>query len=99
DAGSVPIGSGLLPGIVDAGFDLGPGTGTGSPGAGSGAGGVDTELVAVPVGRQVEDWDMTGLYRAMLLGGAALFVAGRVVVRTSLRPIRRATDLRQLWRW
>ena len=27
------------------------------------------------------------------------FVAGRVVVRTSLRPIRRATDLRQLWRW
>ena len=58
-----------------------------------------TELVSVPVGRQVEDWDVTTLYRVMLLGGIALFAAGRVVVRTTLRPQRRPTDLRQLWRW
>jgi hypothetical protein len=73
---------------------------TGSSGAGtSGPGGTVTELVSVPVGRQIEDWDVTTLYRLMLLGGIALFGAGRVVVRTSLRPQRRATDLRQLWRW
>jgi hypothetical protein len=75
-----------------------------SPAGSSGAdtsepGGTVTELVSVPVGRQIEDWDVTTLYRLMLVGGIALFGAGRVVVRTSLRPQRRATDLRQLWRW
>ncbi len=70
----------------------------GSPGP-TGPGGPTTELVSVAVGREVEDWDVTTLYRLMLIGGIALFGAGRVVVRTSLRPQRRATDLRQLWRW
>ena len=98
ELGGVPIDTGSLPGFGGSGdLDLGSpssgGTGTGS------AAGPDTELVAVPVGRQVEDWDVDDLYLVMLLGGVALFVAGRVVVRTSLRPIRRASDLRQLWRW
>lgn len=65
----------------------------------AGPGGAVTELVSIPVGREIEDWDVTTLYRLMLIGGIALFGAGRVVVRTSLRPQRRATDLRQLWRW
>jgi hypothetical protein len=65
----------------------------------SGSSGPTTELVSIPLGRQVEDWNVTTLYRLMLLGGIALFGAGRVVMRASLRPQRRATDLRQLWRW
>jgi hypothetical protein len=98
DGSSLPLDSGSFPGLGDSsGLDLGS-SGAGSSGAGSGDG-TGTELVAVPVGRQVEDWDVDDLYLVMLLGGVALFVAGRVVVRTSLRPIRRATDLRQLWRW
>jgi hypothetical protein len=71
----------------------------GAPAAPSGRSGPTTEIVSVALGRQVADWDVADLYRLMLLGGLALFVAGRVVVRTSLRPQRRATDLRQLWRW
>ncbi len=96
DLGTVlPVDEGPLPGLGEI-----PSFGDGLPASPSGrSGGTGTELVAVPVGRQIEDWDLTDLYRVLLLGGAALFVAGRVVVRTSLRPIRRATDLRQLWRW
>ena len=45
-----------------------------------------TELVSVPVGRIVEDWDLTTLYRVLLLGGIALFAAGQVIVRSTLRP-------------
>jgi hypothetical protein len=65
----------------------------------NGRAGAGTELVSVPIGRQIEDWDVTTLYRVLLLGGAALLAAGRVIVRTSIRPVRRATDLRKLWRW
>ena len=97
DGGGVSLDVGPLPGLGEStGFDLGSPTVT--PGANGGAGTV-TEIISVPAGRQIEDWDLTNTYRVLLVGGAALFVAGRVVVRTSLRPIRRATDLRQLWRW
>jgi hypothetical protein len=65
-----------------------------TPGTGRG-----TEVVSVPVRRAVQDWDLTNLYRVLLLGGLALFVAGQVVVRLTLRPTRRPNDLRQLWRW
>lgn len=70
-----------------------------SPGGAPRGPGGATELVSVPVGRQVEDWDVTGAYRALLAGGVALVVASRLVVRASLRPARRAADLRTLWRW
>ncbi len=96
DAGGLPIDSGPLPGLGTI-PDFNGGVPT-SPGTGAGVGTI-TELVSVPVGREIQDWDLTTTYRVLLLGGAALFVAGRVVVRTSLSPIRRATDLRQLWRW
>jgi hypothetical protein len=62
-------------------------------------GGVGTEVVSVPVGRVVEDFDLTTLYRVMLLGGLALFAAGQIIVRSTLRPTRRPNDLRHLWRW
>ena len=95
---SVPLDSSGFPSVGDgSGLDLGSGS-AGPTGTGD-RGGADTELVAVPVGRQVQDWDVDDLYLVMLLGGVALFVAGRLVVRTSLRPVRRASDLRQLWRW
>ena len=58
-----------------------------------------TEVVSVPVGRMVEDLDLTTLYRVLLLGGLALFAAGQVIVRSTLRPTRRPNDLRHLWRW
>ena len=64
----------------------------------AGPGGV-TEIVSVPLGREVEDWDVTTLYRVLLAGGVALLVGSRLVVRAALRPARRATDLRTLWRW
>ena len=70
-----------------------------SPGATPGGNGLGTEVVSVPVGRTVEDFDLTTLYRVMLLGGLALFAAGQVVVRSTLRPTRRPNDLRHLWRW
>ena len=57
------------------------------------------EVVSVPVGRLVEDWDVTTLYRVLLLGALALFAAGRLIVRSAVRPARRPNDLRQLWRW
>jgi hypothetical protein len=97
DGTGIPIDTGL-PGVGSGtGFDLAPVLPGSTPAGGETAAG--TELVSVPVGRQVEDWQVEDLYLVMLLGGVALFVAGRVVVRTSLRPIRRASDLRQLWRW
>jgi hypothetical protein len=97
ELGGVEIDSGPLPGLGEStGVDLGAPTVPSRP---DGAGGTVTEIVSVPVGREALDWDLTNTYRVLILGGAALFVAGRVVVRTSLRPIRRATDLRQLWRW
>ena len=108
DGGTVPVdptpddgGVVTLPDLGSPSFggDL-PSVPTGSSRARpSGPSGPDTELVSVPVGRLIEDWDVTTLYRLMLLGGIALFGAGRVVMRSSLRPQRRATDLRQLWRW
>ena len=64
-----------------------------------GGGGVGTEVVSVPVGRVVEDLDLTTLYRVLLLGGLALFAAGQIIVRSTLRPTRRPNDLRHLWRW
>jgi hypothetical protein len=62
-------------------------------------GGVGPEVVSVPVGRVVEDFDLTTLYRVMLLSGLALFAAGQIIVRSTLRPTRRPNDLRHLWRW
>ena len=86
-----------LPGLGDgSSFGSGLPTVPGRTGGGSAPG---TEIVSVNVGRSIEDWDVTTLYRVMLLGGIALFAAGQVVVRTTLRPRRRPTDLRQLWRW
>ena len=97
--GTVTIDDGLLPlpGLGDgSSFDSGlPSV----PSTGSGGSAPGTEIVSVNVGRSIEDWDVTTLYRVLLLGGAALFAAGQIVVRTTLRPRRRPTDLRQLWRW
>jgi hypothetical protein len=92
----VDVGSSLLPGLGER-----PSFGSGlpAPGGPTANGGQVTEIIAVPVGRQIEDWDVRTLYRVIFLGGAALFLAGQVVVRTSVRPHRRPTDLRQLWRW
>jgi hypothetical protein len=93
DTGSFP-----LPGLGDSSTDFGsglPSTPAVTPG-GSRAG---TERITVAVGRTVQDWDLTTLYRVLLLGGIALFVAGQVIVRSTVRPTRRANDLRQLWRW
>jgi hypothetical protein len=45
------------------------------------------------------DLDLTTLYRVLLLGGLALFAAGQLIVRSTIRPSRRPDDLRQLWRW
>jgi hypothetical protein len=87
-----------LPGLGDSsgfGTDLPAGPIASAP-AGQAAG---TEIVSVPVRRAVEHWDLTTLYRVLLLGGIALFAAGQVIVRTTLRPTRRPNDLRQLWRW
>jgi hypothetical protein len=85
-----------LGGVTDPGLGLpsSPEAGPAAPGAGGG-----TEIVSVPVGRIVADWDVATLYRVMLLGGIALFAAGQIVVRSTLRPRRRPNDLRQLWRW
>jgi hypothetical protein len=87
-----------LPGLGEV-----PSFGSGLPapsGSGSPAGpSTGTEIVSVPLGRQVEDWDVTTLYRVLLVGGLALFAGSRLVVRSALRPVRRATDLRTLWRW
>jgi hypothetical protein len=90
-----------LPGLGSSTSDFGLGSsssGTGSGGASTGRG-ATTELVSVPVGRVVQDWDLTNLYRVLLLGGIALFAAGQVIVRSTQRPVRRPNDLRQLWRW
>ena len=91
DSGSFP-----LPGLGDSATDLPglPSSPTVTPGRVGG-----TEIVSVPVGRVVEDWDVTTLYRVLLLGGIALFAAGQVIVRSTTRPSRRSNDLRQLWRW
>ncbi len=70
-----------------------------SPVATPGGSGVGTEVVSVPVGRVIEDFDLTTLYRVTLLGGLALFAAGQIIVRSTLRPTRRPNDLRHLWRW
>jgi hypothetical protein len=94
----LPDDSSPLPGLGEpAGFDLGDGLSS-APVA-SPTGRTGTELVAVPVGRTIEDFDLTTLYRVMLLGGLALFAAGQVIVRSTVRPSRRPNDLRQLWRW
>jgi hypothetical protein len=98
DTGSLPDDSGSfpLPGLGDSATDLPglPSSPAVTPGGASG-----TELVSVPVRRVVEDWDVTTLYRVLLLGGIALFAAGQVIVRSTTRPSRRSNDLRQLWRW
>jgi hypothetical protein len=70
-----------------------------SPDATSGGSGVGSEVVSVPVGRVALDLDLTTLYRVMVLGGLALFAAGQIIVRSTLRPTRRPNDLRHLWRW
>jgi hypothetical protein len=96
--GAIPVDATPLPGLGDSsgfGTDLPAGPIASSPG-GQAAG---TEIVSVPVRRAVEDWDLTALYRVLLLGGIALFAAGQVIVRTTMRPSRRPNDLRQLWRW
>jgi hypothetical protein len=89
---------GPLPGLGEV-----PSFGAGLPSSGStvtkGGPTSGTEIISVPVGRQVEDWDLTTLYRVLLAGGLAMFVASRLVVRAALRPVRRAADLRTLWRW
>ena len=90
DAGSFP-----LPGLGESTSDLGPGLPSRTPGGQA----VGTETISVPVGRLVADWDLTTLYRVLLLGGITLFAAGQIVVRSTVRPARRANDLRQLWRW
>jgi hypothetical protein len=96
--GTVPDVGSPLPGLGEpAGFDLGDGLSAAPVAGPTGRGG--TEVVAVPVGRQIEDFDLTTLYRVMLLGGLLLFAAGQVVVRSTTRPSRRPNDLRQLWRW
>jgi hypothetical protein len=106
DTGAVDPGTGggvILDDLPLPGLGSSPDFGSGIPttpgGTGTAGRPVTTEIVSVPVGRQIEEWDLTTLYRVMLLGGGALLVAGRVVMRTSLRPNRRPTDLRQLWRW
>jgi hypothetical protein len=96
--GSAPIDSSLLPGLGDSsgvGTDLPLGPVASRPAAPT----TGTEIVSVPARRVVQDWDLTTLYRVLLLGGIALFAAGQVIVRTTLRPRRRSDDLRQLWRW
>ncbi|MDQ2649371.1 MAG: hypothetical protein M3Z03_07445 [Actinomycetota bacterium] len=92
DVGPLP-GLGTTVGELDFGLPGGSGSGAGS------GGGRRTELVSVPAGRVIADWDLTNLYRVLLLGGIGLFAAGQVVVRSTLRPTRRPNDLRQLWRW
>jgi hypothetical protein len=78
---------------------LGRGAAPSPPGPTAAGRGATTEVVSVPVGRVIEDWDLTNLYRVLLLGGIALFAAGQVIVRSTLRPVRRPNDLRPLWRW
>lgn len=99
DGDGAPVDLGPLPGLGTStgGFDLGLPP-VGPAGAGPGRGRA-TELVSVPAGRLVGDWDLTNLYRVLLLGGIGLFGAGQVVVRSTLRPTRRPNDLRTLWRW
>lgn len=70
-----------------------------SPIGNAGGQALGTEVVSVRVGRVIEDFDLTTLYRVMLLGGLALFAAGQIIVRSTLRPTRRPNDLRHLWRW
>jgi hypothetical protein len=108
DAGGDDGGASLDGGTGDDGSFL-PGLGSSldsdlpglpsSPVATPGGSGLGTEVVSVPVGRTTLDLDLTTLYRVMLLGGLALFAAGHVVVRSTLRPTRRPNDLRHLWRW
>jgi hypothetical protein len=92
DSGSLP-----LPGLGDSTSDL-PGLPS-SPSVTPGGQALGSEVISVPVRRVAEDWDVTTLYRVMLLGGIALFAAGQVIVRSTSRPVRRSNDLRQLWRW
>ena len=98
-SGPTGVGSTPLPGLgtstSDLDFGLTPTGGSAAPSAG----GTVTEVVSVPVGRIVEDWDLTAAYRVLLLGGIALFVGGRMVMRSTTRPTRRPNDLRPLWRW
>jgi hypothetical protein len=96
---SVPDLSGpSLPGLGDVGTgDLGLGLTTPArPSTRTGAG---PEVVSVPATRAAVDLDLTTLYRVLLLGGLALFAAGQLIVRSTIRPSRRPDDLRQLWRW
>ena len=96
DSGSFP-----LPGLGDSSTDFGSGlpASPSAPSATPGGSPAGVETVTIALGRTVQDWDLTTLYRVLLLGGLALFVAGQVIVRSTVRPARRANDLRQLWRW
>jgi hypothetical protein len=95
-----PSDSGVaLPGLGTSTSDFGLGAPTSPAGPTAAGRGATTEVVSVPVGRVIEDWDLTNLYRVLLLGGIALFAAGQVIVRSTLRPVRRPNDLRPLWRW
>jgi hypothetical protein len=92
-------GGSFLPGLgSSSGADL-PGLPDSAPSVTPGGRAPGTEIISVPVGRTIEDWDVTTLYRVLLLGGIALFAAGQVIVRSTIRPTRRSNDLRQLWRW
>lgn len=100
DDGTTVLGDSFvpLPGLGSSTSDFG----LAGPTARSATGGArptGTEVVSVPVGRVVEDWNLTTLYRVLLLSGIALFLAGQVIVRSTTRPSRRANDLRPLWRW
>jgi hypothetical protein len=98
-SGGLPGDTGsFLPGLGDQGSSLLPDLG-GAPSLNPGGTAPGTDVVSVPLGRAVQKWDLTNLYRMLLLGGILLFAAGQVVVRTTLRPRRRPNDLRQLWRW
>lgn len=91
-----------FPGPGSSFGDLGGLGGSGLPSdrsASPGGRGLGTEVVSVPAVRTLEDLDLTTLYQVMLLGGLALFAAGQIVVRSTVRPSRRPNDLRHLWRW
>jgi hypothetical protein len=98
DNGPIDVG-GPLPGLGTSTADFGLGLPSSPTGSSEAGRGTATEVVSVPVGRVLEDWDLTTLYRVLLLGGIALFAAGQVIVRSTVRPARRPNDLRQLWRW
>ena len=98
DGGLDGVGGGSFTPDLGSSFDSDLAGSPAGPVTGPGGRRLGTEVVSVPVGQRL-DFDLTVLYRTVLLGGLALFVAGQVIVRSALRPARRPNDLRHLWRW